>query len=62
MVFEGMMVCGAIVGAQKGYLYIRHEYELQTEVLNEELDHASPSACSAGTSSAPVSTLIWKSS
>jgi NADH:ubiquinone oxidoreductase subunit F (NADH-binding)/NADH:ubiquinone oxidoreductase subunit E len=38
MVFEGMMICGAIVGAQKGYLYIRHEYELQTEVLNEELD------------------------
>ena len=39
MVFEGMMVCGAIVGAQKGYLYIRHEYELQTEVLQEELAH-----------------------
>jgi NADH:ubiquinone oxidoreductase subunit F (NADH-binding)/NADH:ubiquinone oxidoreductase subunit E len=37
MVFEGMMVCAAIVGAQKGYLYIRHEYELQTEVLREEL-------------------------
>jgi len=37
MVFEGMMVAGAIVGAQKGYLYIRHEYELQTEVLREEL-------------------------
>jgi NADH:ubiquinone oxidoreductase subunit F (NADH-binding)/NADH:ubiquinone oxidoreductase subunit E len=37
MVFEGMMICGAIVGAQKGYLYIRHEYELQTEVLNDEL-------------------------
>ena len=39
MVFEGMMVAGAIVGAQKGYLYIRHEYELQTEVLNAELAH-----------------------
>ena len=37
MVLEGMMVAGAIVGAQKGYLYIRHEYELQTEVLREEL-------------------------
>jgi NADH:ubiquinone oxidoreductase subunit F (NADH-binding)/NADH:ubiquinone oxidoreductase subunit E len=37
MVFEGMMVAGAIVGAQKGFLYIRHEYELQTEVLREEL-------------------------
>ncbi|RXH55951.1 NAD(P)H-dependent oxidoreductase subunit E [Granulicella sibirica] len=38
MVFEGMMIAGAIVGAQYGYLYIRHEYELQTEVLNEELN------------------------
>src|SRR5271154_659045 len=37
MVFEGMMVAGAIIGAQKGYLYIRHEYELQTEVLRTEL-------------------------
>lgn len=37
MVFEGMMIAAAIVGAQKGYLYIRHEYELQTEVLEEEL-------------------------
>jgi len=37
MVFEGMMIAGAIVGAQKGYLYIRHEYELQTEVLEKEL-------------------------
>jgi NADH:ubiquinone oxidoreductase subunit F (NADH-binding)/NADH:ubiquinone oxidoreductase subunit E len=39
MVFEGMMLAGAIVGAQKGYLYIRHEYELQTEVLRAELAH-----------------------
>jgi NADH:ubiquinone oxidoreductase subunit F (NADH-binding)/NADH:ubiquinone oxidoreductase subunit E len=38
MVFEGMMVAGAIAGAQKGYLYIRHEYELQTEVLGIELE------------------------
>ena len=37
MVMEGMMIAGAIVGATKGYLYIRHEYELQTEVLREEL-------------------------
>jgi NADH:ubiquinone oxidoreductase subunit F (NADH-binding)/NADH:ubiquinone oxidoreductase subunit E len=39
MVLEGMMVCAAIVGAQMGYLYIRHEYELQTEVLREELEY-----------------------
>ena len=40
MVIEGMMVCAAIVGAQYGYLYIRHEYELQADILREELDHA----------------------
>jgi formate dehydrogenase beta subunit len=40
MVIEGMMLCGAIVGARKGYLYIRHEYEEQAEILREELDRA----------------------
>ena len=40
MVIEGMMVCGAIVGAQYGYLYIRHEYELQAEILREEIERA----------------------
>jgi NADH:ubiquinone oxidoreductase subunit F (NADH-binding)/(2Fe-2S) ferredoxin len=38
LVIEGMMICGAIVGATYGYLYIRHEYELQAEILNAELD------------------------
>jgi NADH:ubiquinone oxidoreductase subunit F (NADH-binding)/NADH:ubiquinone oxidoreductase subunit E len=37
MVIEGMMMCAVIVGAQYGYLYIRHEYELQAEILREEL-------------------------
>jgi NADH:ubiquinone oxidoreductase subunit F (NADH-binding)/NADH:ubiquinone oxidoreductase subunit E len=40
MVIEGMMVCGAIVGAQKGYLYIRHEYEVQAEILRNEIERA----------------------
>ncbi len=39
MVIEGMMLCGALVGAEKGYLYIRHEYELQAEILREELNY-----------------------
>jgi NADH:ubiquinone oxidoreductase subunit F (NADH-binding)/NADH:ubiquinone oxidoreductase subunit E len=39
LVIEGMMMCGAITGATKGYLYIRHEYELQADILNEELDY-----------------------
>ena len=38
MVIEGMMLCGAIVGAEKGFLYIRHEYELQAQILRDELD------------------------
>lgn len=37
LVFEGMLVAGAIVGARKGYLYIRHEYEEQTDILRDEL-------------------------
>ena len=37
LVFEGMIVCGLVVGAQKGYLYCRHEYEQQIEVLRTEL-------------------------
>ena len=40
MVIEGMMMCAVIVGAQYGYLYIRHEYELQAEILREELARA----------------------
>jgi NADH:ubiquinone oxidoreductase subunit F (NADH-binding)/NADH:ubiquinone oxidoreductase subunit E len=40
MVIEGMMVCAAIVGAQKGYLYIRHEYEFQAKILREEIQRA----------------------
>ena len=40
MVIEGMMVCARIVGAQYGYLYIRHEYELQAEILREEIARA----------------------
>jgi formate dehydrogenase beta subunit len=37
LVFEGMIVCGLVVGAQRGYLYCRHEYEQQIEVLRTEL-------------------------
>ena len=38
MVIEGMMLCAAIVGAQRGFLYIRHEYEVQAEILREEME------------------------
>ena len=28
------------MGARKGFLYIRHEYETQADILREELDYA----------------------
>jgi len=37
LVIEGMIVAGLATGAQKGILYIRHEYEEQEHILAEEL-------------------------
>jgi NADH:ubiquinone oxidoreductase subunit F (NADH-binding) len=37
LVFEAMIVCGLVVGAQRGYLYVRHEYKKQIEILRAEL-------------------------
>jgi formate dehydrogenase beta subunit len=37
LVIEGMIVAGLVTGANKGILYIRHEYQLQEEILGEEL-------------------------
>jgi formate dehydrogenase beta subunit len=37
LVIEGMIVAGLVAGAKKGILYIRHEYQLQEEILGEEL-------------------------
>jgi NADH:ubiquinone oxidoreductase subunit F (NADH-binding)/NADH:ubiquinone oxidoreductase subunit E len=37
LVIEGMIVAGLITGARKGILYIRHEYEEQIEICEEEL-------------------------
>jgi len=38
LVIEGMILAGLVTGANRGYLYIRHEYEEPKEVLQEELD------------------------
>jgi formate dehydrogenase beta subunit len=38
MVIEGMILAGLVIGAKKGILYIRHEYEEPKEVLQEEID------------------------
>lgn len=39
MVIEGMILAGLITGAQKGILYIRHEYEEQERILRGEIRH-----------------------
>ena len=40
LVIEGMALCGLYIGAKRGYLYIRHEYGEQEEILREELVRA----------------------
>jgi formate dehydrogenase beta subunit len=37
LVMEGMILAGVLTGAQKGILYIRHEYEEQEKILREEI-------------------------
>jgi NADH:ubiquinone oxidoreductase subunit F (NADH-binding)/NADH:ubiquinone oxidoreductase subunit E len=37
LVIEGMILAGLITGAKRGILYIRHEYDLQEEILGEEI-------------------------
>jgi NADH:ubiquinone oxidoreductase subunit F (NADH-binding)/NADH:ubiquinone oxidoreductase subunit E len=37
LVIEGMILAAFITGAKKGVLYIRHEYSLQEEILEEEI-------------------------
>ena len=38
LVIEGMVLAGLCVGATRGYLYIRHEYQEQEDILIEELE------------------------
>ena len=38
LVIEGMMLAGLVTGAQKGILYIRHEYEHPEHVCQQEID------------------------
>jgi formate dehydrogenase beta subunit len=37
LVIEGMIMAAFVTGATKGFIYIRHEYEEQREVLKEEI-------------------------
>jgi NADH:ubiquinone oxidoreductase subunit F (NADH-binding)/NADH:ubiquinone oxidoreductase subunit E len=38
LVIEGMIIAGLVTGARTGIIYIRHEYEEQKEILQEEID------------------------
>ncbi|MGH7392140.1 MAG: NADH-ubiquinone oxidoreductase-F iron-sulfur binding region domain-containing protein [Candidatus Rokuibacteriota bacterium] len=38
LVVEGMMIAGLVTGAREGIVYIRHEYEAQTERLEHEIE------------------------
>jgi formate dehydrogenase beta subunit len=37
LLIEGMMVAAFVTGAKRGFIYIRHEYHLQEEILAEEI-------------------------
>jgi NADH:ubiquinone oxidoreductase subunit F (NADH-binding)/NADH:ubiquinone oxidoreductase subunit E len=38
LVIEGMIIAGLVTGAQKGILYIRHEYAAQEKILHNEIE------------------------
>jgi NADH:ubiquinone oxidoreductase subunit F (NADH-binding) len=38
LVVEGMVLAGLVTGAQRGYFYIRHEYEHQAEIMRAEIE------------------------
>ena len=39
LLVEGMIIAGLVTGAQKGILYLRHEYEQQEHILDHEIKH-----------------------
>jgi NADH:ubiquinone oxidoreductase subunit F (NADH-binding)/NADH:ubiquinone oxidoreductase subunit E len=38
LVIEGMIIAGLVTGAEKGILYIRHEYPASAKILREEIE------------------------
>lgn len=51
LLLEGMAIAGRIVGAKQGIIYLRHEYPLAYEVLNEAVQEAIESGILAPTAS-----------
>jgi NADH:ubiquinone oxidoreductase subunit F (NADH-binding)/NADH:ubiquinone oxidoreductase subunit E len=39
LLVEGMIIAGLVTGAQKGILYLRHEYGQQEHILDHEIKH-----------------------
>ena len=60
-VIEAMAIAGYAVGADKGIVYIRGEYHLSIERLQRAAARARKWGSSGRISSAPVSTLAWRS-
>jgi NADH:ubiquinone oxidoreductase subunit F (NADH-binding)/NADH:ubiquinone oxidoreductase subunit E len=40
LLVESMTIAGVVTGATKGYVYIRHEYHEQIEIVREEIERA----------------------
>lgn len=40
LLVEGIVLAGLVTGATKGFIYIRHEFHEEAEVLQEAIDHA----------------------
>jgi len=40
LLVEGMLLAGLVSGAKEGIVYIRHEYEAQTEIVDREIERA----------------------
>ena len=55
LVLEGLLLGMLVTGAEEGWVFIRHEYGPEEEVLREEIERAARArACSATTCSAPA--------
>ena len=61
-VVEGMIIGGYAIGAHQGFIYVRAEYPLAIQRIENAIDAVPRSgACWARTSSAPASISTWKS-
>ena len=62
LVIEGMLAGMIVVGAEQGWVFIRHEYGLEEAEVRAELDAARAPGCSATTCSGPGARSTSRSS